>query len=150
MKRAGVASIAFLTLITAARADVVGHQLYYDLIRPGGHNRGQGPFDAARQFCDQQTGQAPGTPDPDSSAYRKCMLSQHYKWLSVNYTTPPSLPASVTYNRDSPNPAVGWHTLGGVRVCHNDCENKEIPGSGYTCSNVVWLGMATRKCEKQN
>jgi len=29
----------------------------------------------------------------------------------------------VTYDKDSPNPAIGWHWENGMRVCHNDCDN---------------------------
>lgn len=53
----------------------------------------------------------------------------------------------VTYNRDSPDPNVGWHWQNGMRVCHNDCDNPEIPGSGYTCRNVQAFGMAMRECD---
>jgi hypothetical protein len=34
-----------------------------------------------------------------------------------------------------------------VRVCHNDCDNPEIPGSGYTCRSVQALGMPMRECD---
>ncbi len=58
---------------------------------------------------------------------------------------------SVTYNRDSPNPKIGWHTDStGMRVCHNDCESPEIPGSGATCHDVTWMGMAMRECVTSN
>jgi hypothetical protein len=53
---------------------------------------------------------------------------------------------AVTYNRDSPNPNIGWHTQGGMRVCTQDCDNPEIPGSGYTCKNVNVMGMPMREC----
>jgi hypothetical protein len=53
----------------------------------------------------------------------------------------------VTYDRDSKNPNVGWHTQGGMRVCTQDCDNPEIPGSGYTCRDVNVLGMAMRECD---
>jgi len=56
----------------------------------------------------------------------------------------------VTYNRDSRDPNVGWHWQGGMRVCHQDCDNPEIPGSGYTCRNVQVLGMAMRECDSGN
>jgi hypothetical protein len=55
--------------------------------------------------------------------------------------------AVVTYNRDSKDPNVGWHWEGGMRVCHQDCDNPEIPGSGYTCRNVQAFGMAMRECD---
>ena len=56
----------------------------------------------------------------------------------------------VTYNRDSSDPNVGWHWEGGMRVCHQDCDNPKIPGSGYTCKNVQVLGMAMRQCDSGN
>ncbi len=59
-----------------------------------------------------------------------------------------SSPGVVTYNRDSPGTNVGWHWESGMRVCHNDCDNPEIPGSGYTCRNVQAFGMAMRECDR--
>jgi len=56
----------------------------------------------------------------------------------------------VTYDRDSKDPNVGWHTQGGMRVCTQDCDNPEIPGSGYTCRKVNVLGMAMRECDSSN
>jgi hypothetical protein len=57
---------------------------------------------------------------------------------------------TVIYNRDSPNPAIGWHWENGMRVCHSDCDNDEIPGSGLTCRDVTAMGMAMRECSRQN
>jgi hypothetical protein len=57
---------------------------------------------------------------------------------------------AVVYNRDSRNPNVGWHWEGGMRTCHNDCDNPEIPGSGYTCRNVNFMGMAMKECDSSN
>jgi hypothetical protein len=53
---------------------------------------------------------------------------------------------TVTYNRDSPNPNVGWHNDGPWRVCSQDCDNPEIPGSDFTCKDVTILGMPFRDC----
>jgi hypothetical protein len=61
-----------------------------------------------------------------------------------------SASGAVTYNRDSADPNVGWHWQGGMRVCHQDCDNPEIPGSGYTCKDVQVLGMAMRECDSGN
>jgi hypothetical protein len=63
---------------------------------------------------------------------------------------PRSSSPAVTYNRDSSDPHVGWHTVGGMRVCTQDCDNPEIPGSGYTCKNVQFLGMAMRECDSSS
>jgi hypothetical protein len=57
---------------------------------------------------------------------------------------------SVTYDRDSPDPAIGWHWENGMRVCQNDCDNDEIPGSGFSCRDVTAMGMAMRECTRQN
>jgi hypothetical protein len=58
-------------------------------------------------------------------------------------------PASgvTVYDHDSPDPNIGWHTdSNGMRVCHNDCDNPEIPGSGARCHDVNVMGMAMREC----
>jgi hypothetical protein len=53
----------------------------------------------------------------------------------------------TVYNRDAPNPNIGWHNDGsGMRVCHNDCDNPEIPGSGARCHDANVMGMAMREC----
>jgi hypothetical protein len=62
----------------------------------------------------------------------------------------PSASSAVTYNRDSADPNVGWHWESGMRVCHQDCDNPEIPGSGYICKDVQVLGMAMRECDSSN
>ena len=59
----------------------------------------------------------------------------------------PKAEAGVTvYDRDSPDPEVGWHTENGMRVCSHDCDNPEIPGSGARCHDVNVMGMAMREC----
>jgi len=56
-------------------------------------------------------------------------------------------PGVTVYNRDSPNPNIGWHIdASGLRSCTNDCDNLEIPGSGARCHNVNFMGMAAREC----
>jgi hypothetical protein len=55
---------------------------------------------------------------------------------------------SVTYDRDSKDPNVGWHTDAfGMRSCSYDCDNPEIPGSGAVCKDVTFMGMAMRQCD---
>lgn len=42
---------------------------------------------------------------------------------------------------------VGWHNdASGMRVCHQDCDNPEIPGSGARCRDVNFMGMPMREC----
>jgi hypothetical protein len=76
--------------------------------------------------------------------------SQHAKQQASHARksrAPRSSSGGVTYNRDSNDPNIGWHTEGGMRVCTQDCYNPEIPGSGYTCRNVQVFGMAMRECD---
>jgi hypothetical protein len=61
----------------------------------------------------------------------------------------PNTSHAVTYDRDSPDPAIGWHWESGMRVCHNDCDNDEIPGSGFTCREVTVMGQDMRECSRQ-
>jgi hypothetical protein len=57
----------------------------------------------------------------------------------------------TVYDRDSPNPNIGWHTdSSGMRVCSYDCDNPEIPGSGARCHNTTFMGMAARECVTGN
>jgi hypothetical protein len=77
------------------------------------------------------------------SAHAATPTPKHHKSVA-------SSSGAVTYNRDSRDPNVGWHWEGGMRVCHNDCDNPEIPGSGYTCYNVQALGMPMRECDNSN
>jgi hypothetical protein len=59
--------------------------------------------------------------------------------------------STVVYNRDSRDPNIGWHTdKNGMRVCTNDCDNPEIPGSGAVCRNVTFMGMPMRECTTTN
>ena len=89
------------------------------------------------------------TTTPDGGA-------KHPKSAATTYakhharTSQSSASGVVTYNRDSTDPNVGWHWQGGMRVCHQDCDNPEIPGSGYTCKDVQVLGMAMRECDSGN
>ena len=73
-------------------------------------------------------------------------VGKHKRFRNAHVAT--SASHTVTYNRDSPNPNIGWHNDGsGMRVCHQDCDNPEIPGSGYACRDVNIFGMTTRECD---
>jgi hypothetical protein len=56
---------------------------------------------------------------------------------------PSNASGTITYDRESKDPNVGWRWVKGMRTCTQDCENPEIPGSGYTCRNV---GSGWRAC----
>jgi hypothetical protein len=138
-------SVALMGGLTAAYAAT--NDTYYDLVRPNGRPRSDAIFDADLNFCYGQTGASRNR--QDTPAFKKCMLGRKWRWKSVKTVRSPSSGA-VTYNRDSPDPNVGWHWRGGMRVCTQDCDNPEIPGSGYSCRNVNVLGMAMRQCDSSN
>jgi hypothetical protein len=158
MTRTILASMLLLGAVVNAQAD---HKVFnwHDTIRPGGHKRGDAAFDADVNYCN---GVAGVQSTYVTAAYKACMRGRGYSYQSTKtardhaptqtrggplYTR--NRDGSVTYNRDSPDPNVGWHTRGGVRVCTQDCENDEIPGSGYTCRDVRLFGGA-RECVSQN
>jgi hypothetical protein len=90
-----------------------------------------------------------GSQTPASDAVKYAALQQAKKVARKPSAAPASSPA-VTYNHDSKDPNIGWHWENGERVCHQDCDNPEIPGSGYTCRDVQFLGMAMRECDSTN
>jgi hypothetical protein len=61
-------------------------------------------------------------------------------------TKPTIEPGVTVWDRDSPNPDIGWHTENGMRVCRHDCDNPEIPGSGARCRDVNVMGMKMHEC----
>lgn len=71
------------------------------------------------------------------SAQAAKVHSKHHRQSSSDVTT---------WNKDSKDPNVGWHTENGMRVCSHDCDNPEIPGSGARCKNVSFMGMSMREC----
>jgi hypothetical protein len=143
-----IVPVAAMLIAGAAVTRADAAEVYYDLIRPNGHPGPDAIFQAALDYCYNQTG-ADRTA-PDTAEFKQCMLGRHYHWLRSSAGGDSSPPPSITYDKDSKNPAVGWHWEGGNRVCHNDCDNPEIAGSGYTCTNVVWMGQPTRKCVLSN
>jgi hypothetical protein len=115
---------------------------YHDLVRPHGRARSDAVFNVDLNACYAQTGASRS--QPDTPAFKTYMLGRRWRWQS--YTKPKAASGAVTYNRDSPNPNVGWHWENGLRTCHSDCDNPETPGSGYTCKNVTAFGMPIREC----
>jgi hypothetical protein len=95
---------------------------------------------------------APAYAEAATTGTAPATQAQIVKKNSTRRTPRASRPSNheVTYDRDSKDPNVGWHTQGGMRVCTQDCDNPEIPGSGYTCRNVNVLGMAMRECDSSN
>jgi hypothetical protein len=79
MKRIIVTAAALLlgTVLTA-QARPVAH--YYDLIRPNGHPRSDAIHQADLNLCYRQTGQSRYS--LDGPAFKKCMLSRGYRFLS--------------------------------------------------------------------
>ena len=67
-----------------------------------------------------------------------------YRLVSARQVRAPR--STVTYNRDSRDPNIGWHNEGGMRVRHDGCDNPEIPGSGAVYKDVEFMGTAMREC----
>jgi hypothetical protein len=141
--------IIFVALLAgAANAHAQPQMKYYDLIRPHGHPRSDAIHEADLDYCYNQTGADREL--ADTPEFKKCMLGRGYRWVWTRMVGTPARSGTITYNHDSKDPAVGWHWDGGNRVCHNDCDNHEIPGSGFTCSDVTWMGTTARQCTRHN
>ena len=138
MKRLLVAGALMCATVWNAHADQMVYR-WYDTIRHNGHKRPDAIGRANAAKCDAEFGeQFTGL----SAGYKACMENLGYRLVSARRRSTPA--STVTYDRDSRDPNVGWHTEGGMRVCHNDCDNPEIPGSGATCRDIV--GTTMREC----
>jgi len=148
MKRFLIASAVLLSTLASASADQVRFH-WHDTIRPHGHKRSQAIFDTAVNSCNERAGVQDESVSP---AFKACMRGYGYRYMysRLERTPAPKRDRSVvTYNRDSADPDVGWHNeANGFRVCSHDCDNPEIPGSGFTCRNVEVMGMPMRQCDK--
>ena len=140
MKRLLVAGALMFATVLHANADQMVYR-WYDTIRHNGHKRPDAIGNANRAKCDAEYGEQTAGLAPE---YKACMERLGYRLVSATRRSTPS--STVIYNRDSRDPNVGWHTEGGMRVCHNDCDNPEIPGSGAVCKDVEFMGTAMRKC----
>ena len=148
MKRVIIAGAIVLATVLNAHAGQMVYK-WYDTIRPNGHKRPDAISNANLAKCNAQFGEQTDGLSPE---FKACMESQGYRLVSAQMHGIPASAANgtVTYNRDSRDPTVGWHTENGFRVCHNDCDNPEIPGSGAVCSNVTAMGMPMRQCVTHN
>jgi hypothetical protein len=81
-----------------------------------------------------------------SSLHDKARPHGHNRPMNSQSNRSPVDRSVTVYNRDSRDPSVGWHTEGGMRVCHQDCDNPEIPGSGAVCKDIQAMGMTMRQC----
>jgi hypothetical protein len=146
MKRFLVVAALLVSTVVNAQADQLVVR-WYDTIRPHGHKRSAVIGRANVEHCNQAIGRPDGS---ISSAYEACMQDLGYQLMGADLKRSPAKHTVTIYNRDSRDPAIGWHTEGGMRVCHSDCDNPEIPGSGYVCRDVEAMGMAMRQCTKNN
>lgn len=148
MKRIVIAGTIVLCTVLNAHAGQMVYK-WYDTIRPNGHKRPDAIGNANLARCNAQYGEQTDGLSPE---FKACMEGLGYRLISARMR---GIPASashetVIYNRDSRDPGVGWHTENGFRVCHNDCDNPEIPGSGATCSDVTVMGTPMRQCVTHN
>lgn len=148
MKRIFIAGTIILCAVLNAHAGQMVYK-WYDTIRPNGHKRPDAIGNANLAKCNAQYGEQTDGLSPE---FKACMESMGYRLISARMHGIPAsaLNGAVTYNRDSRDPSVGWHTENGFRVCHNDCDNPEIPGSGAACTNVTVMGTPMRQCVTHN
>jgi hypothetical protein len=146
VKRVLIAGAVVLASVLNAHAGQMVYK-WYDTIRPHGHKRPDAVNNANLAKCNAQFGEQR---DGLSSEFKACMEGQGYRLVSARMHGIPAMNGTVTYNRDSRDPSFGWHTENGFRVCHNDCDNPEIPGSGAVCSNVTVMGTPMRQCVTHN
>jgi hypothetical protein len=146
MKRIVITAALVLGTIAQAQAEqrVVR---WYDTIRPHGHKRPDSVGSAALNACAAREGNYEDSAVTDG--FRQCMRGFGYRFVDDTIRQS-SRRTTTVYNRDSRDPSVGWHTENGLRVCHNDCDNPEIPGSGAVCSDVESMGMPMRQCVTHN
>jgi hypothetical protein len=141
--------LAALVVINSA-AQAQNYKNIWDDVRSPWRDNSE--IDAAVQAdartCDAEVGELHG---PATPQYKSCMARHDWKFRRV-ITSSAKQPSSSTiiYNRDSPNPGIGWHWEDGMRTCHYDCDNPRIPGSGYTCKDIDYMGRPTTECTKTN
>ena len=142
--------IVIALLVAGSAAHAQNYKNVWDDVRKPW--RANSEMDAALQAdaraCDAEVGELHG---PATPAYTACMLRHDWKLghASKSVVARPS-PSTVIYNRDSPDPGIGWHWEGGMRTCHYDCDNPRIPGSGFTCRDVDDMGSPATECTKTN
>jgi hypothetical protein len=85
MKRTVIAAVLLLGTLAAAQAKPI--DTYLDLIRPHGHKRSATVFNADIAACYRQTGA--NRFHHESPAFKQCMLSRGYRWLSVRHVPDP-------------------------------------------------------------
>lgn len=144
MKRIMIATALIFSTVVSAHADQMIYH-WYDTIRPHGHKRPDAVGLASVAKCNAEYGNADDGLPP---GFKECMQRQGYRLISaVDHRSPRT---TAIYDRNSRDPNVGWHTENGMRVCHNDCDNPEIPGSGAVCKNVNVMGTVMRQCVTHN
>jgi hypothetical protein len=142
--------IIIAALLVGSAAHAQNYKNVWDDVRKPW--RANSEMDAAVQAdamaCDAEVGELHGIA---TAQYKQCMLRHDWKFSHATRTSmarPSS--STIVYNRDSPDPGIGWHWEGGMRTCHDDCDNPRIPGSGYTCRDIDFMGRPTTECTKNN
>jgi hypothetical protein len=147
MKRTIVTSIILLAAVVNAQA----HNYIWEDTRKPARPNGDAAVTRDAASCDAQVGARTRAP---SAKYRKCMASHGWRLNHIHWDKPAPRSRSASevtvWDRDSPNPNVGWHWRNGMRVCTQDCDNPEIPGSGAVCRNVNVMGMRMHECVRSN
>jgi hypothetical protein len=118
----------------AAETDV-----YKDVLRPNGQARSNAAKWADFAACGWRTDTIS---DSEFQKANKCM--NRHGWV-IDHIVQDRANKTVSYNRESKNPNIGWH--GGVcKWAYNNCDDPEIPGSGFTCRTIA---DGRRECTRQ-
>lgn len=146
----GTITLAALIMIISSVAHAQNYKLVWDDVRSPwrANSEMNAAVQADSEACDAEVGEQHG---PPTSQYKACMARHDWKLRRV-VTSPVAKRSSsvIVYNRDSRDPAVGWHWENGMRTCHYDCDNPRIPGSGYTCRDIDFMGSPTTECTSTN
>ena len=136
-------------LLAAAAAHAQNYKNIWDDV--GKPWRANSEMDAAVQAdakaCDAEVGELHG---PATPPYKACMARHDWKFDHATRSPAAQPSSTIVYNRDSSNPGIGWHWEDGMRTCHYDCDNPRIPGSGYTCRDIDYMGRPTTECTNSN
>jgi hypothetical protein len=108
--------IAALVLGSASAAFASSHYetTYYDTIRPNGHPRSDAIYNAALDDCYSQTGAARDGNDPP--AFRACMTTHGYRWLSAKLVQDPASRQTDDSFID-PDTGMSCHNTGFASIC---------------------------------
>jgi hypothetical protein len=133
MMKALIISVALLGTISAAHADWHYETTYRDLVRPNGQPRSAGVYQSDLDFCSRET-HVTSKLAPDSAAFKQCMLSRNWRWVSQRVVQTPSAASPQRFGSNGLEPVRVYPDPDGDGSV---CKDYEPPGgiSWTECSN---------------